>query len=696
MSIYKNYSIEQLENLYSNYLIDSWSYSKVSAFARNEKAFEMNYIYGIKSKRSATTISGEAYHEALRFYFNSIKNGSNTDVIELEKVAFEYIEQIPANRWKLQKTTETVDECISDANKSATSAIRNFLSEIDTYMDDIESVIDVEVNGTEFLTVNGVDIPIPCNFKIDLVVKTKRGTVAVIDHKSKKSFTDEKELELKIGEQGIVYAIGYESKTGQKIDEVWFIENKVSKNKDNSPQLRPFKITLDSDVRKLYETMLYEPLKKMIEAVSNPDYTYLINHSDNFTDMAELYDHWARTMICEVDDFNVEESKKHLVAKRLRKIKDSSLQMIPPQVIKNFKQNASKFISYDMSTKDMTAEQKIEHALRSFGIVCRVAHSFSGTSSNTFLLEVQPGTPIKSVISRRLDLANVLDVASVRIPSDLFVYQNKSYVGIEYGKKRDGVLYYDDSLAREKKLPLGKDNFGNVIFWDLKSNSTNNALVCGATGSGKSVLLKNLILSAESSGVDEIIVLDPKNEFEEMHNNYSVFVYSGFEDIEMQVRALRAEMERRVREKEFKYTLVILDEATDAYMNQLSEKERTEYKISLDGYYANGNPKTSKVKDFTWPSLEENIQMILQKGRSTGFRTVLAFQRADSKIITGNAKVNLPLQICFRVPKAVDSMVVIDEQGAESLQGEGDGLLRSPDHGLVRFQAFYKPKEQTA
>ena len=67
-----------------------------------------------------------------------------------------------------------------------------------------------------------------------------------------------------------------------------------------------------------------------------------------------------------------------------------------------------------------------------------------------------------------------------------------------------------------------------------------------------------------------------------------------------------------------------------------------------------------------------------------------ATQRASVKVITGDAKVNFPVQVCFRVPKDVDSIVVIDEPGAESLNGRGDGLIKSPEFGqVVRFQGFY-------
>lgn len=90
-------------------------------------------------------------------------------------------------------------------------------------------------------------------------------------------------------------------------------------------------------------------------------------------------------------------------------------------------------------------------------------------------------------------------------------------------------------------------------------------------------------------------------------------------------------------------------------------------------------------------SLEENLKILLQKGRSLGFRIVAATQRASVNVITGDAKVNFPVQICFRVPKEIDSKVVIDEAGAETLSGMGDGLMKSPEYiNVVRFQGFYK------
>ncbi|MVT11347.1 DNA translocase FtsK [Chitinophaga tropicalis] len=688
-SIYKSYTPEQYQELFSHFLVDSWSYSKVSSFARNEKAFEMQHIYGIYSRQSATTVAGNAYHEALQCYFMQKSEGKTLDLVELEACAFAYIDNLDANRWKLQKTTPTIEVCAKKATTIVSSLLKNFVTEKEVYEDDIEEILDVEVRCEEFLTVNGVDIPLPCNAKIDLVVRTKSGGIAVIDHKSKNAFTAEEELSLSIGVQAITYVLVYEARTGLQVTEVWFVENKYSQNKDKTPQVSKFPVTIDGNTRRLYEALLYEPLKRMIEAVSNPDYVFLINNSDNLVDMAELYDFWARTMICEVDDFNVEETKKELVAKRLKKIRDSSLEVVPPTVIKQFKANAEKFIQYDLSDKQMTQEEKIEHALRSFSVIARCAHTFEGYSSNTYLLEISAGVKVASVYKYRLDIANALNVPTVRFSSDMVIHEGKSYLSVEIAKKRTADLLFDPAELVDYRIPLGRDNFNNKIVWDLQNHSTPHALICGATGSGKSVCVRTIIEYAIEASIQNIVILDPKYEF----LNYQakgIAVVNEVEEIEATMKKLVDHMHELVRSGKHEKTLVVFDEFADAVANARSGKDLDVYE-TVTAYDALGMPKTVRQYVGTDKPLEENLRILLQKGRSCGIRIAAATQRASVKVITGDAKVNFPVQICFRVPKATDSMVVLDEPGAEALAGRGDGLIKSPEYdNVVRFQAYYK------
>lgn len=693
---YRDLPPEEQEALLSNFLISSWSYSKVSTFVRHQKVFEMENIYGIRSKRSSGSIAGNGYHTALDYFFSQFKEGVLIELPMLEAAAYEEIGSVPANQWKLQKTTPTMEEAVNDALKDVTKLLLNFFKEKGIYLDDLEEIEGVEFYFSEFLTINGVDIPLPCHGKIDLIIRLKNGKRIIIDHKSKDAYTNEKEAALVTGMQAITYTKGYEARTGMRVDEVWFIENKPSKNTNGNSQLQDIRIVMDDNSRSLFELLLYENLREMISAVKDPDHVYTINPADKYVDMAEVFDFWTRTQICEVEDFNVDESKKELVSKRLRKIRNSSGEMINPEIIKKFREKAATFIKYDLSVLNMTQTEKIEFILTKFNAPAQVAHKFEGYSSDTYLLEVSAGVKIGSIYKYRLDIANALNVENVRMSKDLVVHEKRSYLSIECAKERKGVLYFNPDDLQGFKIPLGKDNYGNTIFWDLDNQATPHMLVCGATGSGKSVHIINILEYAQQAEIDEIVILDPKREFGK-YSSGKVIVVHDIPDIERVMEKLVKKMEERIERGISKKTLVIFDEFADAVDNARKGKELYVYEPVEVGVYASGMPKIQDRHVRTEKSLEENLKILLQKGRSSGYRILAAAQRASVNVIRGDAKVNFPVRVCFYVPKAADSMVVLDEAGAEALTGKGDGLISSPEYrDTIRFQAYYKPQNQPA
>lgn len=680
MNQYSTLIGDALEEHLSNYLVDSWSYSGVSTFARNEKAFEMQYIYREKRRSIISSVVGSAYHYALKQYFSSWDHNA-PDPVQLSQWAFEYLDTVPANEWKLGIKNPTVENCIENATARINKLIASFCSEFEIYTEDIVEVLAVEVRRESWVTINGVDIPLPLHAIIDLVVRLKDGRIVVIDHKSKSAYTAEDEIALVHGQQAITYVKDWETHYPHfPVSEVWFIENKDSANKDKSPQLRKNVIKLDADSRRLYEALLYEPLRRMLQAVADPDYIYTINTSDNLVDKAELYDFWARTQVCEAVDFEyVPTAKLALLEKRQRKIKDSSVGSVSPKVIAEFRKNASSFITFDYSHSNMTNSEKIEHILRTFNIKVQVAHVVEGFSCDTYLCEVAPGVELISVFRHTLDIASALDVPKVRIQGEpLVIYQGKAYLGIEVNKERTEDLLWDKKYLAGKKIPLGLDNYRNTVVWDLENNSTPHALVCGCTGSGKSVELISILHYAIEAGIQDITILDPKFEFADMVLPKNVKVISDIPDIEAKLAEMVVDMNDRVKYHLSYLSLVIFDEFADAADQARSGRELD---IKDESGKIVGREK----------SLIENFKMLLQKGRSAGFRFVAATQRASVKTIPGDIKVNLPVQICFRVPKGLDSKVVLDSEGAEALAGKGDGLLHSPQYidGLVRFQGFY-------
>ena len=580
-----------------------------------------------------------------------------------------------------------MESAVKKATDTAVAALANFMREKGAYS--LSSVHGVELPTEQWLSINGVDIPLPCHAEIDLVGDTEDGRTVVIDHKLVGKYTDDEEVKITRGKQAVTYAASYEALTGVVVDEVWFVENKASANKDGSPQLRVFRMQMDPDSRRLYEAMLYEPLRRMCEAVSDPDYVYTMNDSDNLADRAELYTFWCKTLLAEADDFDIPDGKKELIKQRQRKIRDSSLAMLSPRIIKTFGRNAAAFIQYDLSFTNMDNSEKIEHILRSFGMVTKVAHVIDGYSSDTYLLEAAAGVKIGNITKYRLDLASALNVASVRIGKDLVVYDGKSYLSIEAGKKRTKDLLWDVSYLQGRRIPVGVDNYGNTIVWDLDNNSTPHMLVCGATGSGKSVCIRSTIEYAREAGIADIVVMDPKYEFTGLASE-GVRVVNDISDIEGAMKSMVEDMRSRAVNGTKRFTLVIFDEFADAVQSARSGRQLDIREDVQVGFYSSGLPKTKNIVTGREKSLEENLKMLLQKGRSLGFRILAATQRASTEIITGDAKVNFPVQVCFRVPKALDSKIVLDEEGAESLQGHGDGLMRSPEYmDIVRFQGFY-------
>lgn len=682
---------DDLEEHFSRFLIDSWSYSGIATFARNEKEFERRYIYREPSRRSPVTVAGTAYHAALQLYFETLRDdGIEATIAEMQEAAFKSIDAMNANDWKLGKKSPTVEKCIETATKTANALISNFYKERSVYTADIAHVVAVEERTCTWLVINGVDIPLPCHGQIDLVIETNDHRRAVIDHKSKTAYTDTSELGFTGAKQAIVYALSWEAMNpGMPIDEVWYVENKHSANKDGTPQLHKTVITLDADTRRLYEAILYEPLRRMIQATNDPDYLYTINDADPMSDRAELYDFWARTLIADIDDFNIPESKKHLIARRQKKIRDASTASITPKVITSFRNKAATFISYELRD-DMTPQEKIEHTLRSFNIMARVAHVLGSYSSVSYLLEIGAGVKIANIASHALDIANAIDVPSVRVLPTLSMHDGHAYLCVEAPHRSGDTLLWDKKYLKGSHIPIGLNNFGEVVAWDIDNQSTPHMLICGATGSGKSVCIRSTIEYARLAGVDRIIVLDPKYEF--TGNLPGCEVIADIADIEKRMKELVAEMQASAKTGSKGKTLIVFDEFADAVSSARSGKELDIKEMVTVGQDRYGMPKKELKTVGREKSLEENLRMLLQKGRSLGYRIIAATQRASTKVITGDAKVNFPVQVCFRVPKAVDSKVVLDEEGAETLAGRGDGLIKSPEYfGTVRFQGFYKP-----
>ena len=673
MNKFLKLSADELEEIKSSFLISYFSQSGVSNFQRNELNFAKSYIYGERSNlQGVSAVTGTAYDKALQeFFFEWKTSGKELPLEEMLDVGITEIMKVEAKHWKQGKTYKPIETLQNEAVKYTTLLINSFLKESNSYLKDIQEIVSIDEKKEAYVVLNGVDIPFPLVFVPDLVYINKAGELCVLDHKSVGKYITEQEITFHYANQATAYAVGVNAlieageydewlkkypKVKEGVKNFKFFENKRTKNTRGAlagmKQIQEVKIPLTPENMKLYEAIFYEPVKRMIEAVSNPDYVYLINPNDNWLNeeqKAELMQFWIRLQIAEVEEFSLDESKKNLLKKRTKKIRDSSIQNIRPEVIEKFKNDANKFITYS-SMENKTPAEKIKLRLQTLGVLVEVAHEEVGYSCDTYLLEISAGIKLSKVLTYSLDIANALGVSDVIISNELRIWKGKSYVEVQVPKTERRFLKFPGGSGLS--LELGLDNFGNRLVWDLENPSTPHGIICGATGSGKSVCL-NTIINSIQGHYDELYIFDPKYEFPGSIND--------IEEIDTKILELVFKMEELVKSRQKRRVIIIFDELADA----------------LTQSKARGG------------MIAKNIQLLLQKGRSVGFNVIAATQRASAKVLSGDALVNFPVRIAFRTPKQIDSQVILGEPGAEKLLGKGDGLFLSGEvPAPVRFQGY--------
>lgn len=331
----------------------------------------------------------------------------------------------------------------------------------------------------------------------------------------------------------------------------------------------------------------------------------------------------------------------------------------------------------------------IEKTLRSFGVKASVVDVLVGPSVTQYALDIALGTKVKKIANLSNDLALALATAAsaVRIEAPI---PGTSYVGIEVPNESRQTVYSREVLGSDeianhnKHLPfgLGKNINGDILVADLQKMP--HLLIAGATGSGKSVLTNGIIVSLlMNMSPDEVkfIMVDPKQVELSDYNGIPHLLTPVITEMDKVVNALKwtiAEMERR-------YTLF-----KDAKVrnlegyNKLMGFSAIPYIVLVVDEMADMMMSTNKVET------ESAIVRLAQKARATGIHLVLATQRPSVDVITGLIKANIPGRIGMSVTTQIDSRVILDHIGAESLLGQGDMLYKDPrDSKTGRIQGFW-------
>jgi DNA segregation ATPase FtsK/SpoIIIE, S-DNA-T family len=346
-------------------------------------------------------------------------------------------------------------------------------------------------------------------------------------------------------------------------------------------------------------------------------------------------------------------------------------------------------------TRDREAVAKaLLEALRHFGIEARLLGTVSGPHVSRYELQLAPGTKVAKVAQLRDDLAYALASTDIRILAPI---PGKKAVGVEVPNQRRRLVRLGDIYEGRPRGSsplvawLGKDVSGNAVSTDLALMP--HALVAGTTGSGKSgsinAMLCSILMHASPNEV-RMVLVDPKrvelNHYERLPHLLTPVVTNP--------RLAANVLANLIGEMESRYAVM-----GDARARNLVELNRAR-KRSGEPPLPHVLCVIDELADLMMVApaeVEDSIIRLAQKSRAVGIHLVLATQRPSTDVITGTIKVNIPARIGFSVASQVDSRVILDQGGAETLLGQGDMLFRPVGTSkLQRIQGAFVSEEEIA
>ena len=346
----------------------------------------------------------------------------------------------------------------------------------------------------------------------------------------------------------------------------------------------------------------------------------------------------------------------------------------------------------------------LEKTLQEYRIEAVVVEIDTCPVITMFEVQVAPGVKVSQIVSLANDIARALKAPSVRVVAPI---PGKNTIGIEVPNldkekvRLKELITVSSGPAHKMALPLflGKDASGGMLVADLAQMP--HMLIAGTTGSGKSVCINSIIASVlmtQRPDVVKLILVDPK-----------MVEMSMFREVPHLMCPIVTEMERA--EKILEWATVKMDERyallaeagvrNIAAYNRLSkeekyerfqpttDQERAQIPIHLP-YVIIVIDELADLMMLSAKEVELHLSRLAQKSRAVGIHIIVATQRPEAKIVTGLIKSNLPCRVAFRVASRMDSRIVLDQNGAEVLMGQGDMLYLPPGSSkLVRAQGTY-------
>jgi DNA segregation ATPase FtsK/SpoIIIE, S-DNA-T family len=352
--------------------------------------------------------------------------------------------------------------------------------------------------------------------------------------------------------------------------------------------------------------------------------------------------------------------------------------------------------SGEQARPDTAGQERIAasltEALGHFGVQAKVIGTVAGPHITRYELRLAPGTKVAKVAQLKDDLAYALAATEIRILAPI---PGKQAVGVEVPNRHRRIVKLGDVFQQPPKdwspltVWLGKDVAGKAIGADLAKMP--HLLVAGTTGAGKSgainAMLCSVLLRATPHEV-RVVLVDPKqvelNHYESIPHLLTPVITSP--------RMAANALQNLVKEMEQRYGTMSLARTRSLVELNKARKRRGEAPLP---YILCVIDELADLMMVAPADVEDSIIRLAQKARAVGIHLVLATQSPRVDVITGMIKANVPSRIAFAVSSQTDSRVILDQNGAESLLGQGD-MLFSPvgSSRLQRIQGAYIDEPQ--
>ncbi len=343
-------------------------------------------------------------------------------------------------------------------------------------------------------------------------------------------------------------------------------------------------------------------------------------------------------------------------------------------------------------------DRKIEDLLsklQQFRVEGDVVRTYSGPLVTTFEFKPAPNVKVSKILGLQDDLAMALAAKTIRIQAPI---PGRDVVGIEIPNADVDTIYLREILEsdvfKESSSPLtvalGKDIVGNPFVTDIKKLP--HLLVAGTTGSGKSVGINAMILSLlyrNDPDQLKLMLIDPKMLEFSMYNDIPHLITPVIIEPAKAIAALAnmvGEMERRYK---------LMAESRTKNIENYNDKVKREASAEPFPYIVVVIDELADLMMNGGKEVELSIARLAQKSRACGIHLIVATQRPSVDVVTGLIKANLPSRLSYRVGQRIDSKVILDQMGADSLLGRGDGLFTPPGAtGLVRIHAPWSTEDE--